>query len=99
MGITRVITAPLAALLVSAFCASCASGGSLVESERVAEYEKRNYTYPYTTFTPDTEGMHKIMEKRFRQIEQIPERGARYEGFIQTINAAVLAPNFTENGW
>jgi len=76
--------------------ASCS--GALIESDRVAEYNKRNYTYPYSRLTPDTEGMHKLMDKRFRQIEQIPDRGARYEGFIQTINAAVLAPNFTETG-
>lgn len=92
-----ILAAPVAIVIFLNLCSSCL--GALVESERIAEYEKRNYTYPYTKFTPDTEGMHKIMEKRFHQIERIPERGARYEGFIQTINAAVLAPNFTETGW
>lgn len=70
-----------------------------MESERLLEYEKRNYSYPFSTLTPDTPGMHKVFDRRFKQIEQIPESGARYEGFIQTVNAAVLAPNFTETGW
>ena len=91
-------TALLVVFAMNMLIVTC-QAAPLIETERVEEYHKRNYTYPYTSFTPDTPGMHKLMEKRFRQIEQIPERGARYEGFIQTINAAVLAPNFTETGW
>lgn len=84
--------------LVLFISASCASG-VLYENERVMEYERRNYTYPFPSLTPNTEGMHKLMDQRFKQIEQIPDPGGRYEGFLQTINAAVLAPNFTETGW
>ena len=89
------LNAGVAGLLVLA--TSCS--GRLPEVERLAEYEKRNYTYPLTQLTPNTDGMHYLMDQRFRQIEQIPDRGERYEGFIQTINAAYLAPNFTETGW
>ena len=84
-------------LIVLALVATCS--GQLRESERLEEYEKRNYTWPLSKLVPDTKGWHDIMERRFAQIQQIPKSGARYEGFIQTINAALLAPNFTETGW
>lgn len=39
------------------------------------------------------------MEERFRQVEEIPDSGKRYEGFIQTIHSAFLVPNFTQHGF
>lgn len=39
------------------------------------------------------------MEHRLRQVAEIDTERERYEGFIQTLNAAVVAPNFTEYGW
>lgn len=68
----------------------------LKEHERLAEYAKRNYTWPPNDFIPKTEGWQKLMEHRFRQVEEIKDRGQRYEGFVQTVNAALISPNFTE---
>jgi len=39
------------------------------------------------------------MEERFSQIEEMESSGDRYEGYLQTIQAALLAPNFTEHGF
>ena len=69
----------------------------LVESERIEEYHKRNYTWPLTNYNPDTPGWKALMEERFRQVEEMEED--RYEGYIQTIRSAFLVPNFTEHGF
>jgi hypothetical protein len=39
------------------------------------------------------------MEHRLRQVQEIDNQRERYEGFIQTLNAAIVAPNFTQYGW
>ena len=44
----------------------------LRESERVAEYEKRNYTWPIEKFVPDTEGWKGLFRERIAQVEEIP---------------------------
>ena len=71
----------------------------LSEPERVEEYKKRNYTWPITNWMPNTPGWRELMESRFSQVQEIPGRGERYEGFIQTIHSAFLVPNFTEHGF
>jgi len=71
----------------------------LTEPERIVEYQKRNYTWPLTNYIPNTPGWKRLMEYRFKQVEEIPEPGKRYEGYIQTIHAAFLVPNFTEHGF
>jgi len=71
----------------------------LTESERVAEYHKRNYTWPLSNYMPNTAGWKKLMESRFRQVQEIKNRGQRYEGYIQTMHSAFLVPNFTEHGF
>lgn len=70
----------------------------LSENDRRDEYYRRNYTWP-TTYIPNTEGWKKLMDRRFAQVTQIPDSGARYEGYLQTMTAAITAPNFTESGW
>jgi hypothetical protein len=52
----------------------------LVEDDRVAEYYKRNYTYPLENYTPNTPGWRKLMEERFKQVEELDDAGKRYEG-------------------
>lgn len=73
----------------------------LIESERVKEYYKRNYTWPLPLedYKPSTEGWKQLMEERFHQIEQMEDRGERYEGFLQTTRTAMLVPNFTAHGF
>eukprot|EP00536_Pseudo-nitzschia_multiseries_P008952 jgi/Psemu1/66768/estExt_Genemark1.C_2380036 len=73
--------------------------GRLQETERVAEYHARNYTWPPQVFSPNTPGWRNLMEHRFRQIAEIDDSGQRYEGYVQTLNSAIVAPNFTEHGF
>jgi hypothetical protein len=74
-------------------------GIQLIESERVVEYHKRNYTWPITNYVPNTPGWRRLMEERFAQVEELENSGQRYEGFIQTLHSALLVPNFTEYGF
>ena len=39
------------------------------------------------------------MRKRLAQVSQIESDDDRYNGFIFAITQALVAPNFTENGW
>ena len=71
----------------------------LVESERIEEYNKRNYTWPIQKYIPNTPGWRQLMESRFAQVKEIESSGQRYEGYIQTIHSAFLVPNFTEHGF
>ena len=72
---------------------------AMYEQERLAEYEKRNYTWPPQRYIPDTPGWRKLMEERFEQVQEMPKSGDRYEGYLQVVHAALLAPNFTELGF
>ena len=72
---------------------------ALDERDRIEEYHKRNYTWPIKNYIPNTPGWANLMNERFQQVSEIPERGDRYEGYIQTIHSAFLVPNFTEHGF
>ena len=72
---------------------------ALYENERIIEYHKRNYTWPPTKYKPDTEGWRKLNEHRFRQIAEIEDADKRYEGYLQTVNSALVADNFTKYGF
>jgi hypothetical protein len=74
-------------------------GFQLQEPDRLAEYYKRNYTWPLNNYSPNTPGWKALMERRFRQVEQLQDSGHRYEAYIQTIHSAFLVPNFTEHGF
>jgi hypothetical protein len=98
------ITIPCVLLLLSLLVA--AFGGvalvhakGLQEHERVAEYHKRNYTWPIQRFVPNTPGWRRLNEHRLRQIAEIRNSKDRYEAYVQTIQMAMLAPNFTEYGF
>lgn len=73
--------------------------GWMPEEERLVEYNKRNYTWPLPNYVPDTPGWKRLMDERFRQVARLPDKDARYEGYVQTINAAYMVPNFTEHGF
>jgi hypothetical protein len=71
----------------------------LIETERQAEYNKRNYTWPPTKFVPDTPGWSALMKDRFEQIAEISDSTNRYMAYQMTTHAALLCPNFTEYGF
>lgn len=71
----------------------------MTEEERVAEFYARNYTWPPQKFSPDTPGWRDLMEHRLRQVAEIEDLDERYEGYIQILNSAIVAPNFTEYGF
>ena len=71
----------------------------LDEGERVRGFYARNYTWPVKEFVPETPGWRRLFEHRLRQVAEIDDKGQRYEGFIQTLQAGFLAPNFTEFGF
>ena len=45
----------------------------LTEEFRMAEYHKRNYTWPLPEFRPNTEGWKKLMTDRLAQIQELPQ--------------------------
>lgn len=69
-------------LLLSQLCRLPSVTAALVEHERVAEYEKRNHTWPPLNddYIPNTDGWRKIMERRFEQVQRIEDRGDMYNG-------------------
>jgi hypothetical protein len=72
---------------------------ALIEDERLSEYYARNYTWPLSEVVPNTPGWAKLMNRRFRQIERIPDSNHRYNAWMQVMSSALVSPNFTENGW
>ena len=69
------------------------------EDERLLEYHGRNYTWPVSEYVPNTEGWKKLFDHRFRQAAEMPTSQQRFEGFAQSISAALVQPNFTEHGF
>jgi hypothetical protein len=69
------------------------------EEERMAEYHKRNYTWPIPQYVPQTLGWRKLMDHRFRQAAEIEDSQHRYEAYAQTVSAALVQPNFTRYGF
>lgn len=72
--------------------------GRLVEDERIQEYHKRGFSWP-PKYVPSNPGWKALFDHRFRQVAEIDDTTKRYEGYLQSINAAVVAPNFTEYGF
>ena len=69
---------------------------AFTEQERVAEYLARNWSWPIPAFQPNTEGWDRLMRRRLRQVEELEDASARFEGYAQTLTAALIQPNFTE---
>lgn len=69
------------------------------ESDRQVGYYKRNYTWPVKNYVPDTPGWRRIFERRFAQIQQIPDLTQRYNGWLSAVTSAYVIPNFTSSGF
>ena len=54
----------------------------LYEPERVAEYHRRNHTWPPLDedFIPNTDGWRKIMRRRMEQVQRIEDTDDMYNG-------------------
>jgi len=74
-------------------------GSTYTEEERQNEYVKLGYSFPFKEYFPETPGWRKIMDERFSQVRSLMSTQEKWDGWIQTINAAVSTPNFTEFGW
>ena len=70
----------------------------MTEEERLEQYAARGYEWPLEKLVPDTEGWKKLYRRRFEQLSRIEDKGERYDGWIQVMSSALVAPNFTENG-
>jgi hypothetical protein len=88
----------ICSLLAFAASPSGLVDGQLLESERVEEYHNHGHTWP-PKYVPSNPGWKELFDHRFRQVAEIDDVGRRYEGYLQSVNAAVVAPNFTEFGF
>jgi len=68
------------------------------EDHRLLERKRRGWTWPLKHFVPDTPGWRRLMERRFEQVSRIEDTTRRYNGWVQTMGMAAVAPNFTEIG-
>lgn len=82
------------------FLQSATTGeAQLREDVRLAEYKKRNYTWPLTDILPNTEGWKQRMDRRLGQVERIQNDADRYNAWIAVMSAAIVTPSFSESGW
>ena len=71
----------------------------LLEVDRQREYDARRHVWPPQPEEYVTEGWRKIFERRFRQIDALDLESNSYNGYMGSIHAGLLCPNFTEYGW
>mmetsp|Transcript_867 Transcript_867/g.1847 ORF Transcript_867/g.1847 Transcript_867/m.1847 type:complete len:364 (-) Transcript_867:1941-3032(-) len=69
------------------------------EEYRQEMYAKRGHEFPFKKYVPDTPGWRRLMDQRFDQVRALTDSQMKWDGWIQTANSAVTAPNFTEFGW
>jgi hypothetical protein len=89
-------------VLIAASVAICVVSGERLpytEEQRLDEYVKRGYQFPFSRYVPDTEGWKRLMDQRFAQVQALEDNQMKWDGWIQTITSAVMVPNFTEYGW
>jgi len=91
-------------LLTFALISILLSGYGVVaetEEERQAQRAKRGHVWPPrdSDFIPNRPGWAKLMQHRLRQVEEIEPKMDRFEGFAQTLSAALIQPNYTEYGF
>ncbi|CAB9525079.1 expressed unknown protein [Seminavis robusta] len=70
----------------------------MTETHRVEEHLKRYGGDWPPEYIPNTPGWKRQMDKRFKQVLEMDNRHKKYDGWMQTVNMAFLAPNFTEYG-
>ena len=86
-------------LLLSCSVVNVLVDGQLMEEDRLKEYRARNYKWPLTEVVPNTEGWRKKQFRRLAQVERIQDTGDRYNAWVAIMPPALVAQNFTENGW
>eukprot|EP00579_Thalassiosira_antarctica_P011136 CAMPEP_0201917470 /NCGR_PEP_ID=MMETSP0903-20130614/6861_1 /ASSEMBLY_ACC=CAM_ASM_000552 /TAXON_ID=420261 /ORGANISM="Thalassiosira antarctica, Strain CCMP982" /LENGTH=375 /DNA_ID=CAMNT_0048453545 /DNA_START=109 /DNA_END=1236 /DNA_ORIENTATION=+ len=69
------------------------------EEHRMEEYHKRGHKWPLEKMVPDTPGWKRILNKRFEQVARVEDTNDRYNGWMGFITSAIVATNYTENGW
>ena len=74
---------------------------ALIETERLAEYHARNYSWPPLNdeFHPPTPGWTNLFRRRFSQIDALDTHENSYNGYMGSIHSALRCPNFTEFGY
>lgn len=87
------------ALILALILHGVVVAAQLIEAERLAEYNKRNYTWPMASLQPNTEGWQRRIYRRLAQVERVQSSDDRYNGWMAVMAAAVAVPNFTETGW
>ena len=86
--------------LLLAILSSSSTTRALTEDERIEEYYRRGYKWPPTDrIQPNDPGWKSRMLHRLRQVEEVEDDTERWEGFAQTLSAAMIQPNFTEHGF
>ncbi|KAL7465427.1 hypothetical protein ACHAXS_005772 [Conticribra weissflogii] len=89
----------VSAAIILLWSASAPPAAAMTEEHRLEEYHKRGYKWPLEKVVPDTPGWDRIMRRRFEQVARIEDSNARYNGWMAFITSALLATNYTENGW
>merc|ERR1719287_387615 len=92
------IVAVAAAMLIAAL-APMHDASAMMESDRMEEYRKRGYKWPLEKVIPDTPGWRRILDRRFEQIERVEDSNDKYNGWLAFMTSAIVATNYTENGW
>lgn len=94
----RPVVFVLRLLLLSLFHPASAQ---LDEGDRVDAYHARGHRWPPlpSDYVPQTEGWRSLFERRFAQTARLRDTDAKYNAYMSTVHAGLLAPNFTEHGW
>ena len=71
---------------------------AMTETERLEGYHARNHTWT-PRYVPNTPGWSKLMTERLEQVHEIDVYDRKFEGYVQTLHHAALAPNHTELGF
>jgi hypothetical protein len=88
-------------LVIFLSAAAFVSGGGrskppYTEEQRQAEYIKRGHTWPPKIY-PDSEGWKHILNQRFAQIRALENTQMKWDGFIQTLSAALMKSEYQQN--
>ena len=91
---------PIVFLLVTTIILLITPIPALNEEDRLAEYNKRGYTFPPKEYKPNTPGWKALMERRMKQISNtIQDKTQKYNAWMVTMGSSVVTQNFTKYGW